>query len=49
MRNMKKFRQFGGKPLPYYRIRKIFNPKTGRKEAEDYIKRLATENERRGS
>ena len=34
------FRQFGGTPTPYYRIRKVFNPDIVRKEAEDYIKQL---------
>lgn len=37
------FRQFGGVPTPYYRIRKVFNPEIVRKEAEDYIKRLQSE------
>lgn len=31
------FRQFGGIPTPYYRIRKVFNPEIVRREAEDYI------------
>lgn len=37
------FRQFGGTPTPYYRIRKVFNPEIVRKEAEDYIQRLEAE------
>lgn len=37
------FRQFGGVPKPYYRIRKIFNPEIVRKEAEDYIRRIQSE------
>lgn len=39
------FRQFGGIPTPYYRIRKVFNPEIVRKEAEDYILRLQNEKE----
>lgn len=39
----KSFRQFGGVPMPYYRIRKVFNPEIVRKEAEDYI-RMCAEN-----
>ena len=39
----KSFRQFGGVPMPYYRIRKIFNPEIVRKEAEDYIRRVQGE------
>lgn len=39
----KSFRQFGGIPKPYYRIRKVFNPEIVRKEAEDYIKRVQSE------
>lgn len=35
------FRQFGGVPMPYYRIRKVFNPEIVRKEAEDYIRMCA--------
>ena len=38
------FRQYGGKPMPYYRIRKVFNPEIVRKEAEDYIRRVQSEN-----
>lgn len=37
------FRQFGGVPTPYYRIRKVFNPEIVRREAEDYIRRVAEE------
>lgn len=37
------FRQFGGVPKPYYRIRKVFNPTIVRREAEDYILRLQAE------
>lgn len=36
-------RQFGGIPTPYYRIRKVFNPEIVRREAEDYIRRVAEE------
>lgn len=36
-------RQFGGTPMPYYRIRKVFNPEIVRKEAEDYIRRVEEE------
>lgn len=39
----KSFRQFGGVPKPYYRIRKVFNPEIVRQEAEDYIKRVQNE------
>lgn len=39
----KSFRQFGGTPMPYYRIRKVFNPEIVRAEAEDYIRRLQSE------
>lgn len=39
----KSFRQFGGEPKPYYRIRKVFNPEIVRKEAEDYIRRVQNE------
>lgn len=34
------FRQFGGVPTPYYRIRKVFNPDIVRSEAEEYIRLL---------
>ena len=37
------FRQFGGVPKPYYRIRKVFNPEIVRKEAEEYILRVQAE------
>ena len=36
----KSFRDFGGVPTPYYRIRKVFNPEIVRKEAEDYIEKI---------
>lgn len=39
------FRQFGGTPMPYYRIRKVFNPEIIRREAEDYIQQLQAEKE----
>ena len=39
----KSFRQFGGTPTPYYRIRKVFNPEIVRKEAEAYIDRVQRE------
>lgn len=39
----KSFRQFGGTPKPYYRIRKVFNPEIVRKEAEAYIAQLEAE------
>lgn len=41
------FRQFGGVPKPYYRIRKVFNPEIARKEAEDYIRRVQSEDTER--
>ncbi len=37
------FRQFGGIPTPYYRIRKVFNPEIVRSEAEEYIKLVQSE------
>ena len=37
------FRQFGGVPKPYYRIRKVFNPEIVRREAEEYILRIQAE------
>ncbi len=40
----KSYRQFGGDPKPIYRIRKVFNPEIIRKEAEDYIRLINTEN-----
>ncbi len=40
----KSFREFGGSPKPYFRIRKIFNPDIIRKEAEESIVRLMKEN-----
>lgn len=39
----KSMRQFGGKPMPYFRIRKIFNPEIIRAEAENQIKALEEE------
>ena len=36
----KSFRQYGGIPTPYYRIRKVFNPEIVRAEAENYIREL---------
>lgn len=39
----KSFREYGGVPMPYYRIRKVFNPDIVRMEAEQYIKRLENE------
>ena len=30
----KSMRQFGGKPMPYFRIRKVFNPKIIQDEAK---------------
>lgn len=36
----KSYRQFGGVPKPYFRIRKIFNPEIIRKEAEEQIMNL---------
>ena len=38
----KSFRQFGGVPTPYYRIRKVFNPEIIRKEAEAQINKIVT-------
>lgn len=40
----KSFREFGGEPKPYFRIRKIFNPEIIRKEAENGIEMLVHEN-----
>lgn len=37
----KAMREYGGIPMPYYRIRKIFNPDIIRMEAEQEIKRLS--------
>lgn len=37
------YRQFGGTPTPYYRIRKVFNPLIVRKETEDYIEKIIRE------
>lgn len=36
----KSFREFGGDPKPYFRIRKVFNPEIVRAEAEKMIKQL---------
>ena len=38
----KSFRQFGGTPTPYYRIRKVFNPEIIRAETEKAIAQLNT-------
>ncbi len=38
------FRQFGGIPTPYYRIRKVFNPEIVWQEAESYIRQLQESN-----
>lgn len=37
------YREYGAVPMPYYRIRKVFNPEIVRKEAENYIKVLEEE------
>lgn len=34
------FREFGGEPKPYFRIRKVFNPEIIRKEAENQIQKI---------
>ena len=36
----KSFREFGGEPKPYFRIRKVFNPRIIREEAEKVISEL---------
>lgn len=36
----KSFREYGGEPVPYYRIRKVFNPEIIREEAEKVISEL---------
>lgn len=36
----KSMRQFGGRPVPYFRIRKVFNPEIVREEAENQIRLL---------
>lgn len=36
----KSFREFGGEPRPYFRIRKVFNPEIMREEAETVISEL---------
>lgn len=41
------FRQFGGVPKPYYRIRKVFHPDIVRREAEEYIERVQREKNER--
>ena len=40
----KSFREFGGDPKPYFRIRKVFNPDIVRQETEDLIKNNKLEN-----
>lgn len=40
----KSFREYGGILKPYFRIRKVYNPDVVRKEAEEYIKRVHSEN-----
>lgn len=37
------YREYGGTPMPYYRIRKVFNPEIIRAEAEEYINRCSLE------
>lgn len=39
----KSFREFGGEPKPYFRIRKVFNPEIMRKEAQDRTEMLIHE------
>lgn len=41
----KSMRQFGGKPMPYFRIRKVFNPDIVRAETESQIQALCVKNE----
>ena len=41
----KAFRRYGGDPMPYFRIRKVFNPKIIQKEANEQIERLMSERE----
>lgn len=36
----KSMREFGGIPMQYYRIRKVFHPEIARKECEEYCKSL---------
>lgn len=36
----KSFREYGAKPMPYFRIRKVFNPDIVLEEAENHIKKL---------
>lgn len=40
----KSMRQFGGKPMPYFRIRKVFNPDIIRAEAESQIQAVCVKN-----
>lgn len=40
----KSMRQFGGKPMPYFRIRKVFNPDIIRAEAEEQIQEICEKN-----
>lgn len=42
----KSMRQFGGKPMPYFRIRKVFNPEIIRMEAEEQIRILSEQQKR---
>lgn len=42
----KSMRQFGGKPMPYFRIRKIFNPDIVWEEAQSQILAMDIENSR---
>ena len=37
------YRKYGGKPMPYYRIRKVYNSEIVRREAEDYIRKCSLE------
>lgn len=37
----KSFREFGGMPMPYFRIRKVFNPEIAREETEKRIKEIS--------
>ena len=41
----KSFRRYGGDPMPYFRIRKIFNPEIIQLEADQQIKKLKSEQE----
>lgn len=40
----KSYREFGGEPKPYFRIRKVFNPDIIHKEAEQQIETLIRNN-----